>query len=92
MERKEFTSRLFRKKIVSSDPDYWQFLYAEIMFRQKVLKDLNCPCSYCFADNIKYKNLLKQMVEEGHIHITGNYKPDNFTGIGDCGRRLGPAA
>jgi hypothetical protein len=90
MERKEFKSRLFRKKIKADEKDYWFFLYAEILHRLKQLDDLKCPCSYCFSEKLRLEHLFQQIEDEGHI--LPNRKANKFTGEGDCGRRLGPVA
>lgn len=86
MFRIEFKSRLFRKKIKPEEKDYWFFLYAEALFRIKQLKDLNCPCSFCFSEQLKLEHLLKQIEEEHFIHP--NPKANKLTCKGDCGRRL----
>jgi hypothetical protein len=39
---------------------------------------------------MKTKHLLKQMEDNGHIPPIK--RPANFTGVGDCGRRLPPRA
>jgi hypothetical protein len=90
MERKTFKSRLFRRTIKPDNLDYWMYLYAEALYRLKQLEDLNCPCSSCFGDKIKTKHLLEKL--ENDEHIPQNKRPTNFTGIGDCGRRLPPRA
>jgi len=48
MERKEFKSKLFSKKIEADDKDYWFYLYADVLYRLKQLTDLNCSCGSCF--------------------------------------------
>jgi hypothetical protein len=90
MERKIFKSRLFSRKINPDNVDYWQLLYAEILFRLREIRELKCTCSSCISDSLRLENTLKQMVKEGHIKE--NPKPQSFTGKGDCGRRLGPVA
>jgi len=90
MQRKEFKSRLFKKKIKASETDYWFFLYAEALYRLKQLDDLNCTCCYCFSTKLKMINLLRQVEEDGHIDLIP--KANKLTGRGDCGRRLGPVA
>jgi hypothetical protein len=90
MERKEFNSRLFRKKIKVDDIDYWFFLYAEALFRLKQSDDLKCTCSFCFSEKLKLKHLIHQIEEDEHI--PPNPKANKFTGKGNCGRRLGPVA
>ncbi len=90
MERKTFISRLFRRTIKPDNLDYWMYLYAEALYRIKQLEDLKCNCDSCFGDMVNTKHLLKQMETDGHI--PENKRPTNFTGIGDCGRRLPPRA
>jgi hypothetical protein len=88
MKRKTFYSHLFRKKIQSDNFDYWMYLYAEAMFREKELEELRCPCASCFADLVKTRNILKQMEIDGYIPTFK--RPKNFTGLGDCGRKIKP--
>ncbi|MFC2119821.1 hypothetical protein ACFLQ4_01995 [Bacteroidota bacterium] len=90
MYRKDFKSRLFKKKIKADDKDYWFFLYAEVLYRLNQLDDLKCPCGHCFSEKLHLEHLIKQM-EEDH-HIQSNPKASKLTGKGDCGRRLGPVA
>jgi hypothetical protein len=90
MDRKAFKSKLFNKKIETDNVNYWEFLYAEILFRLKMLNDLNCNCSFCFREKVNLKNTLERMEKDNHIK--DNPKPNNFTGYGDCGRKLGPVA
>jgi hypothetical protein len=90
MQRKQFKSRLFRKKIKAEDNDYWFFLYAEVLYRIKQNDDLKCTCSYCFSEKLRLEHIIYQMEEERHI--PPNPKANKFTGKGDCGRRIGPVA
>jgi len=90
MQRKEFKSRLFRKKIKVNEIDYWFFLYAEALYRLKQMKDLKCTSCYCFLETLKLEHLFRHIEEEGHI--TPNPKANKITGKGDCGRRLSPVA
>jgi hypothetical protein len=90
MERKTFYYRMFKRKIKTYNVDYWTFLYAEILFRLKALEELKCPCRSCFSDKVKLQHLLEQHIEAGHIDKIKS--PANFTGVGDCGRRLKPRA
>ena len=90
MQRKEFRSRLFKKKIKSVEIDYWFFLYAEILYRLKQLYDLKCPCGHCFSEKLHLEHLIYQIEEDQHIQ--SNPKANKLTGKGDCGRRLGPVA
>ena len=55
MYRKEFKSRLFKKRIPEDDKDYWFFLYAEAQYRLKQFDDLKCTCSSCFSEKLKLK-------------------------------------
>ncbi len=90
MQRKEFKSRLFKKKIKADNIDYWFFLYAETLYRLKQMEDLNCTCCYCFSEKLKLEHLIHQIEEDEHI--LQNPKANKITGKGDCGRRLGPVA
>jgi hypothetical protein len=90
MQRKDFKSRLFRKKIKSDDLDYWFYLYAEALYRLKLNSELNCPCSDCWVEKTKLNHLLILLEEEGHIPPIK--RKNKMTGKGDCGRRLGPVA
>lgn len=90
MQRKTFISRLFKRKINSDDLAYWDYLYAEILYRIKQIEDLNCPCGDCFSDKAKTKHLSEKIIIDDHV--PENKRPTNFTGIGDCGRRLPPRA
>ncbi|QQS34791.1 MAG: hypothetical protein IPM56_11015 [Ignavibacteriales bacterium] len=87
MERKQFRSRLFKRKIEPENVDYWYLLYAEVLFRMNEMDDYNCPCSFCRQERTHLKYMLFKLVKDGHIKP--NRKP-NFTGYGDCGRRLNP--
>lgn len=84
MTKKDFKSRLFLKTILSTDKNYWQYLYAETLYRLKQLEDLNCRCTGCYVDRLKFKGLINDLHSAGHI--PENPKPTNFTGFGDCGR------
>ena len=90
MQRKDFKSRLFRKSIKADDLDYWNFLFAEALYRLKLNTELNCPCSECWVENTKLNHLLDQIEEEGHI--SSIKRKSKMTGKGDCGKRLGPVA
>ena len=90
MQRKDFKSRLFKKNIKSDDLDYWFYLYAETLYRLKLITELNCPCSECWVEKTKLNHLLDQIEEEGHIPPIK--RKSKMTGKGDCGRRLGPVA
>jgi len=90
MDRKEFKSRLFKKKIKADNKDFWVFLYAEVLYRLKQLDDLKCPCSHCFSEKLKLEQLIQLMEEDQHIQ--SNPKANKITCKGDCGRRLGPVA
>jgi hypothetical protein len=90
MERKEFKSVLFSKKIKTDNLAYWFYLYADLLYRLKKLTDLNCTCSFCFKDKVHSESLLDKMTTEGHIKKHPKSYP--ITGKGECGRNLGPAA
>ena len=80
MEKKAFKSRLFSRKIIESEKDYWIYLYADVLFRLKLLEELNCPCGKCSDDKRNYNWLIKSMINDNHIKE--NPKPINFTGKG----------
>lgn len=84
MEKKAFISRLFNRKVLETEKDYWAFLYAETLFRINQIDDLNCPCSKCYSDKIRFIHLIETIHWDDHI--PPNPKPLNFTGKGDCGR------
>jgi hypothetical protein len=67
MERKDFKSVLFSRKIKADDLDYWFYLYADLLYRLKKLKDLNCPCTFCWKDKVHYEQLLDLIITDGHI-------------------------
>ena len=90
MQRKNFNSRLFKKNIKIDDLDYWNYLYAESLFRLKQLDDLRCACGFCFAERIRLQHLINQMEDENYIPPSP--KANKLSGKGDCGRRLGPVA
>jgi len=90
MQRKDFQSRLFIKSIKADSLYYCFYLYAEALYRLKLNTELNCPCSECWVEKTKLNHLLAQIEEEGHIPPIR--KKNNWTGKGDCGRRLGPVA
>ena len=87
---KPFKSRLFRRIVKPDNLAYWDYLYAEILFRLKQIADLNCPCSKCYNDKHLLDWRISELEKEGKIEI--NKRPINFTGRGDCGRRLPPRA
>ena len=64
---KPFKSRLFRRIVKPDNLAYWDYLYAEILFRIKQIEDLNCPCGSYFADKCNLKRLLADMEEEEKI-------------------------
>jgi hypothetical protein len=90
MIRKEFKSRLFKKKIKADEKDYWFFLCTEVIYRLKQLDELKCPCGHFFSEKLRLEQLLIQIEEDQHIQ--SNPKANKLTGKGDCGRRLGPVA
>ena len=90
MQQKDFKSRLFRKIIKTDDLAYWSYLYAESLYRLKLITELNCPCSECWVEKTKLNHLLDQIEEAGHI--SSIRRKSKMTGKGDCGRRLGPVA
>ena len=55
-----------------------------------MLNDLNCICTSCFVEKLKYQNLLEKIIADGHLKP--HPKARDLTGKGDCGRRLGPVA
>ena len=90
MQRKDFKSRLFKKNIKSEYLDYWFYLYAESLYRLKLLDELNCTCSHCFSEKLKMQHILNQIEDDGLILPIP--KKNKMSGKGDCGRRLGPVA
>ena len=64
MEAKTFHSRLFKRKINPDNPDYWTFLYADLLFRIRELDDRNCFCHYCNADKAKFNSIIADMVND----------------------------
>ena len=90
MQQKDFKSRLFRKIIKTDDLAYWSYLYAESLYRLKLITELNCPCSECWVEKTKLNHLLDQIEEEGHVPPIK--RKSKMTGIWDCGRRLGPVS
>lgn len=90
MERKPFKSRLFKKTIRADDLDYWNFLYAEALYRLKLNTELNCPCSECWVEKIRYNRILDWIELDGRIHPI--IKKNKLSGKGDCGRRFDPVA
>lgn len=90
MQRKNFKSRLFKKNIKSEDLDFWFYLYAESLYRLKLNTELNCPCSECWVEKIRYNHILDQIEEEGHVLPIR--RKNKWTGKGDCGRTLDPVA
>ena len=78
-----FKSRLFRRIIKPDNLAYWNYLYAEILFRLKQNTDLLCPCGPCFRDKLHYEWLINQLENEGKIEK--NKRPLNFYKKGDCG-------
>jgi len=90
MQRKKFKSRLFKKTIKIEDLDYWNYLYAESLYRIRQLDDLKCSCGHCFGEKVRLEHLINTMEEENHIPPSP--KANKLSGRGDCGRRLGPVA
>ena len=56
MHKKVFYSRLFRKNVITEDPDYWYKVLAETLFRIEYLEEKNCSCAGC-------KNELETLLE-----------------------------
>jgi len=90
MQRKPFKSKLFKKTIKADNLDYWNYLYAETLYRLKLNIELDCPCSECHAEKIRYNYILDQIEKEGYIPPIK--RKSKMTGKGDCGRTLGPVA
>lgn len=86
MESKEFKSRLFKRKIESDNPDYWNILYAEILFRLREIDDLYCFCEHCQLNTDNLNRIIKALEKDGHIEE--NHKPRNFAGQGFCSKKL----
>jgi hypothetical protein len=79
---------MFKRKINVDNVDYWNFLYAEVLFRLKAVEELKCPCGSCFSDKLKFNHLIDRLIEDGHIDKIK--RPTNFIGEGDCGRKIKP--
>ncbi len=47
MDKKDFFSRLFNRKIHVDNPDFWIILYAVVQLRLKQIEDLNFLCHFC---------------------------------------------
>ena len=84
MEAKTFYSRLFKRKINPDNPNYWNMLYADLLFRIRQIDDLNCFCQYCSENLARLNRIIDDMVKDKHIEE--NHKPRNFTGQGYCSR------
>ncbi len=82
MDKKDFYSRLFNRKIKTDNPDFWIFLYAEVQHRLKQIEDLNCLCHFCENEQFQLKNILSRLIKDGHIKE--NPKPTNFARKGYC--------
>lgn len=87
MDKKDFKSRLFNKKILTDDQDYWKLLLAEVLFRLQEIEQLNCPCNICLTEKIHLKQLINNMVKDFHIM---RFRQPGFTGVGDCERTSEP--
>jgi len=61
MEKKEFQSQLFRRKINIYEPDYWPLVHAETLYRIKDLVIKQCSCFKCCQDLEKYKDFLTRL-------------------------------
>jgi len=84
MEMKRFKSQLFKQIIKTDNPSFWPYLYAEILFRLKVLEDRKCPCKKCYMDKHDLEWRISEMENEGNIEK--NFRPPDDKAVGYCGR------
>lgn len=62
MEKKEFQSQLFRRKINVYEQDYWPLVHAETLYRIKDLEIKKCPCFKCMQDLDRLNEYLKKLM------------------------------
>ena len=86
MEAKTFHSRLFKKKINPDNPDYWTFLYAELLFRIRQIYDLNCVRHFCGPEINRLNSVIKEMGKNKLIEE--NQKPSKLANRGYCSKKL----
>mgnify|MGYP003380306829 CR=1 FL=1 len=84
MDAKHFQSRLFKRTIKKDSPFYWQYLYAEILFRLKELAERQCPCKKCYTDKHDLEWYLSEIENEGRIEKL--FRPEEPGSVGYCGR------
>ncbi len=61
MKKKNFRSKLFRKEIPETDPEYWIKVYAELLFRITELEQQDCNCFKCQTDLNSYRNYFDKL-------------------------------
>ncbi len=88
MDAKHFQSRLFKRTIKKDSPFYWQYLYAEILFRLKELAERQCPCKQCYMDKHNFEWRLSEIENEGRIEKL--FRPEEPGAVGYCGRAYLP--
>lgn len=64
MIKKDFRSQLFRKEILTNDPEYWIKVYAELLFRIDELEEQKCNCFKCQSDLITYQKFFNKLKSE----------------------------
>jgi hypothetical protein len=79
-----FQSRLFKCTIKKDSPFYWQYLYAEILFRLKELAERQCPCKKCYINKHNLVWRISEMENDGKIEK--NFRPPDDKAVGYCGR------
>jgi hypothetical protein len=63
MKKKDFHSQLFGKIIKSDNPEYWQNIFAETLYRVDDMVEKNCSCMECHRILKKYKTFLTKLKE-----------------------------
>lgn len=61
MTNKDFKSKLFDRIINKDDEDYTLYLYAETLFRLRILDEVNCNCIKCDSERSSLNRGLKEM-------------------------------
>jgi len=62
MEKKEFQSQLFRRKINVYEPDYCPIVHAETLYRIKDLEIKKCSCFKCIQDLDRLNEFLNKLM------------------------------
>ncbi len=84
MEMKPFKSQLFKRIIKPDNPSFWPYLYAEILYRLKVLEDRKCPCNKCYMDKHNLEYRITEMENDGKVEK--NFRPPDDKAVGYFGR------